>query len=131
MIATALTCLALNIYFEARNQPYLGQVAVARVTLNRAEAKQVPLCEAVTERGQFSWVKANTFYQKRGRLHVRVPKLEPKSWQKALRVAIGAIRGHVKSDWYYFHHRNVRPDWSQRKIAVAVIGDHIFYSNRR
>lgn len=28
--------LALNIYFEARNQPIEGQYAVAHVTLNRA-----------------------------------------------------------------------------------------------
>ena len=27
-------CLALNVYFEARNQPVRGQMAVAHVTLN-------------------------------------------------------------------------------------------------
>ena len=30
-----LTCLAKNIYFEARNEPFAGQFAVALVTLNR------------------------------------------------------------------------------------------------
>ena len=29
-----ITCLAKNIYFESRNQPWVGQVAVAQVTLN-------------------------------------------------------------------------------------------------
>ena len=35
MIETALMCLALNIYFEARSEPIEGQIAIAEVTLNR------------------------------------------------------------------------------------------------
>ena len=35
MIAEALVCLALNIYHEAKNQPLIGQIAVAQVTINR------------------------------------------------------------------------------------------------
>ena len=30
MFAEALVCLALNVYHEARDQPFIGQVAVAR-----------------------------------------------------------------------------------------------------
>ena len=32
----ALLCLALNIYHEARGEPLKGQIAVASVTMNRA-----------------------------------------------------------------------------------------------
>ena len=64
-----LTCLAKNIYFEARNEPFVGQFAVALVTLNRVHDTAFPntVCEVVYEghhtasgfpkrdRCQFSW----------------------------------------------------------------------------
>ena len=59
-----LDCLALNIYWEARSESRLGQMAVAAVTLNRVAAPAFPdtVCEVVfqgEERGrhlcQFSW----------------------------------------------------------------------------
>ena len=31
----ALMCLALNVYHEAKNQSFIGQVAVAQVVMNR------------------------------------------------------------------------------------------------
>ena len=62
-------CLAKNIYFEARNEPFVGQFAVALVTLNRVHDSAFPntICEVVYEgihtasgfpkkhRCQFSW----------------------------------------------------------------------------
>ena len=62
-------CLARNIYFEARNEPFAGQFAVAMVTLNRVHDEQFPnsICEVVyqglhwpsghpkRDRCQFSW----------------------------------------------------------------------------
>ena len=44
-----LTCLAKNIYFEARNEPFAGQFAVALVTLNRVNDSAFPntICKVV------------------------------------------------------------------------------------
>ena len=64
-----LTCLATNIYFEARNEPFAGQFAVALVTLNRVNDTAFPntICDVVyqgihtsdgfpkRDRCQFSW----------------------------------------------------------------------------
>jgi spore germination cell wall hydrolase CwlJ-like protein len=56
-----IRCLAKNVYFEARGEPRLGQVAVAFVTLNRVESRHFPntVCGVVEERRrhicQFSW----------------------------------------------------------------------------
>jgi len=64
-----LTCLAKNIYFEARNEPFAGQFAVALVTLNRVNDTAFPdtICKVVyqgihttdgfpkRDRCQFSW----------------------------------------------------------------------------
>ena len=59
-----LQCLAQNIYFEARNQPTQGKIAVAHVVLNRVKSKRYPnsACEVIRQGGQerrhrcqFSW----------------------------------------------------------------------------
>ena len=49
MINTIMMCLALNIYFEARNQPLSGQIAVTQVVLNRVADSRYPnkVCDVV------------------------------------------------------------------------------------
>ena len=61
MLETALMCLALNIYFEARSEPIQGQIAIAEVTLNRVASANFPndVCSVVLQDNnsgcQFSW----------------------------------------------------------------------------
>ena len=58
-----MNCLAKNIYFESRDQPYIGRLAVAQVTMNRVKSEEFPdtICDVVTQGGerkhrcQFSW----------------------------------------------------------------------------
>jgi len=47
--AKQVECLAKNIYFEARNEPFAGQLAVALVTLNRVYDDTFPntVCDVV------------------------------------------------------------------------------------
>jgi hypothetical protein len=59
---TALSCIALNVYFEARSDNMSGQYAVAHVVLNRVQDNRWPndVCNVVTQRNdnnvcQFSW----------------------------------------------------------------------------
>ena len=40
--ADEVNCLALNIYHEARNQPTVGKLAVAQVTMNRVKDVRFP-----------------------------------------------------------------------------------------
>ena len=51
MLVEALVCLALNVYHEARDQPFIGQVAVAQVVMNRVHDDRFPntVCEVVQE----------------------------------------------------------------------------------
>ena len=51
MITEAVFCLALNIYFEARNQPIIGQIGVAQGVLNRVDSEHYPntVCEVVKD----------------------------------------------------------------------------------
>jgi len=71
MIVEALFCLAQNIYFEARSQPLIEQVAVAQVVMNRVSSPHYPnsVCDVVYHNKypgrlhlcQFSWWSAG-FY---------------------------------------------------------------------
>ena len=49
--ADEVNCLALNIYHEARNQPFMGKLAVGFVTLNRVKSDNFPntICEVVKQ----------------------------------------------------------------------------------
>jgi spore germination cell wall hydrolase CwlJ-like protein len=125
-----LECLARNIYYEAGNQPFEGKVAVAQVTINRAESGQFPkdICQVVYQKNivyekvlcQFSWYcetatmtrPRNTAMFKESELVARQVLLEGfrlPSLQKAL----------------YFHATHINPKWNREK--VAVIAGHVFY----
>ena len=63
IMTAAITCLALNVYHEARNEPMNGMYAVASVVINRVQDDRWPnnVCAVVKDgyRGQhkcqFSW----------------------------------------------------------------------------
>ena len=133
-------CLARNIYFEARNEPLAGQLAVAMVTLNRVNDKEFPnkICDVVyqglhwasghpkRDRCQFSWycdgkddaVKNKRAYKK----SEMVADLAMESYNalktKGLDITEGAR---------YYHTFEVSPKWSKVYPVVGRIGDHIFY----
>ena len=55
----AATCLALNVYFEARDQDTDGQRLVAEVTVQRVLTPGYPadVCNVVWQHGAFSWTE--------------------------------------------------------------------------
>ena len=60
-----VSCMADNIYFEARNQGTAGWSAVASVTLNRVKDKRFPntVCEVVKQGPtRESWKKNGKYY---------------------------------------------------------------------
>ena len=62
---TEATCLAKNMYYEARNQGLAGQLAVSLVVMNRVKDSRYPntVC-GVVEQGptRESWKKNGTYY---------------------------------------------------------------------
>ena len=125
-----LDCLALNIYWEARSEPLLGQVAVAAVTLNRVAAPAFPdtVCAVVfqgEERGrhlcQFSWRCDGRADQPRNLV----------AWAEARRIARLALSDQVTDPtggalWYHADH--VLPPWAREMTLRARIGRHLFYA---
>lgn len=118
-----LKCLAQAVYFESRGEPLAGQLAVAKVVINRSEAKAFPgsYCSVVTQRAQFSFVR-------NGR--IPTPKTRTKAWTRAKAIATIAHKDMWASkadNALYFHAKSVNPSWARRKKAQATIDSHIFY----
>lgn len=116
-----VTCLAQNIYHEARGESPTGRRAVAHVTLNRVKSPRYPdtICEVVYQPEQFSWTASGP-----GDLS------EPAAFENALVVAINAMSGLSRdptggADHYYNHHK-VTPYWSASFETTRVIGQHTF-----
>lgn len=122
----SLNCLAKNVYFESRNQSELGQIAVARVTVNRAVSGDYPtsICGVVYQHCQFSWTcsrKASIIIDK-------------DSWNKSIRIArlvlaFNSYQNVVKGATYY-HADSVHPSWSKQMVKVGRVDDHIFYREK-
>lgn len=126
-----LTCLARNVYYEARGEPVAGQYAVAEVTMNRKASRLFPntVCDVVHQQnwdplrrrqvGAFSWTEFR-----------ELPEPAGEEWQRAWRVAeavyyqpeIRSLSGAL-----YFHADRIEPSWAKTKKPVARIGNHVFY----
>ena len=88
----SITCLAQAIYFEARDHPTVGQMAVAQVVLNRTHDSRWPntICGVVKEGPTYSW-KENYPVKHRCQFSFYcdglsdVPK-DKRSWNKAISI---------------------------------------------
>jgi spore germination cell wall hydrolase CwlJ-like protein len=120
-----ITCLALSVYHEARNQPLEGQRAVAYVVLNRLDAAPQPasICDIVYKGREFSWTLLDRRKQR---------PAEATAWQKAREVALDALASRDDdpvAGSTYFHSLAVRPAWAPQMVRMTTIGDHIFYAS--
>jgi spore germination cell wall hydrolase CwlJ-like protein len=134
-----LTCLATNIYHEAANEPFLGQIAVARVVMNRithgfasnpckviyqsATVNSID-SEESKKQCQFSWV-----CEGKSKPHDSNPKyiLAKEIAHKVL--TEDAWSDIIPSNVLFFHNTSVKPNWHYSQ--VLTIGNHIFYSKNK
>jgi N-acetylmuramoyl-L-alanine amidase len=116
-------CLAAAVYFEARGETLDGQLAVARVVMNRAVSGRYPSswCGVVKQPAQFSFVR-----------HGQFPWIDTTSsaWARAqgvARLAVANVVPTVSTDVLWYHADYVAPSWGRRLEPVSKIGAHIFY----
>ena len=139
MIETALICMALNVYFEARDQPLIGQIAVAETVLNRVHSTLFPdtVCEVVYQGQYYSWnpelpIKNRCQFS----WHCDGLSDKPKdegAWEYSIMVAHGVLNGYTESvveDALWYHAHYVVPEWSKSKRKIVRINDHIFYGSK-
>ena len=127
-----LTCLARNVYFEARGEPMKGQIAVAEVTMNRVASGTYPdsICEVVYQKnwdvirkryvGAFSWTEFNA-----------LPNPTGEAWEQAWKVAEAVYFGTeppVVAGALHFHAVYIKPGWAAERKQLARIGKHVFYN---
>lgn len=135
-------CLQQNIFFEARNQSTLGQVAVAWVTINRMESNRYPdtIC-GVVKQGQkhadgsmirhkchFSWycdgksdrIPDNSIAQRAWEDAGLVAEVTLLDWARGTHSPVeDAVMYHA--DWI------ADPYWAASYETVTKIDSHIFY----
>ncbi len=128
--AREIECLALNIYFEARGEPVVGQLAVSHVVMNRVASARFPgtVCDVIQQGGalrryrcQFSWWCDGLSDQPRNR------RLWEKSTELALQVYWGKTVDPTEGALWY-HADYVKPAWRTDFERGPKIGRHIFYS---
>lgn len=132
---TLLLCLALTVFQEARGEPVVGQRAVAAVMLNRARIRNMTVCDAVMEPGQFTFHPEKYIVRARvgGEVRYRVSEdrlpTRKKGWKAAVEAAKYAIAHPLEyPDIEFFHAVRVRPAWKRTYKYVFTIGNHVFYS---
>ena len=118
-------CIAVAVYHEARGESLEGQLAVAKVIMNRAASGKYPTswCGVVKQPWQFSFVNPRSGY---------MPSVDQASdsWRKALgvtRLAVANAVQSVPSECLWYHADYVAPSWGRRLTRVEKIGAHIFY----
>ena len=130
MLSTALTCLALNVYHEARSDPMVGQYAVAQVVMNRVQHSKFPndVCSVVKQSRkdgtcQFSWWCDGKSDKPR----------DEYAWAYAQMVAVDILLGQgydaidITKGATHYHANYVRPYWADELEYTVTYGSHLFY----
>ena len=137
---SALACMAVAIYFEARAEPLAGQIAVANVIVNRVMADQYPdnVCEVITQ-GRLGSKPTD-----RVRIHECQfsfycdGKSDAPKDEAAFRYAIDIASNILGGVWLdptdgatHYHSIDVSPSWAKTMTKVVRIENHIFYKGSK
>lgn len=125
---TDTDCLATAIYYEARSEPIVGQIAVAEVIMNRVQDYRYPntVCGVVyqgserTTGCQFSFTCDGSMD--------RTP--QGKYWQRSQDVAAHVLMDlnqPITGTATHYHTDYVDPVWNKHLVHTKTIGTHIFY----
>ena len=122
MMMTPLLCLATAVYFEARGENHVGQMAVAQVVVNRMHDDRYPdtICGVVWEPKAFSF----THDGKSDRMK------HPESRSKALQVAKATLDGEgLGITSTHYHTVSIKVYWSKQYQLDGRVDGHYFYTN--
>ena len=121
-------CLTEALYFEARGENLVGQVAVAEVILNRVDSELYPgsVC-GVVHQGEGKFNGCQFSFVCDGKVeaiknHEAFDELGKVAW-----VMLEGKPRILTGKATHYHAASVDPDWANRLVQTARIGDHIFY----
>ncbi|MEM6932610.1 MAG: cell wall hydrolase [Pseudomonadota bacterium] len=121
-------CMTEALYFEARGETLVGQLAVAEVILNRVDSRHYPnsVC-GVVRQGENSGKGCQFSYRCDGRSDAMVEKGAREQVGQVAWVMLQGKPRILTGAATHYHTRAVRPRWSKKLVRTARIGDHIFY----
>jgi len=134
----AIVCLATALYFEARGEPTLGQIAVGQVILTRVHDPRYPdnVCDVVKEGYYYSWDETIPIPDQcqfsfwcDGKPETITDK---EAYEWAEEISWGLLDGtlaviDLTDGATHYHAYWVKPSWSERFTQTVRINDHIFY----
>lgn len=139
----AVNCMAMNMYFEARNQRSdEAMIAVGYTVLNRTNSPRFPdnICDVIYQsrrdangnpirnRCQFSWACDG----KPDVVNMDHP-IERRAWERAVDLAHKVLTFQVDNpvgNATMYHATYVKPYWRRAYNRVTQIETHIFYEPR-
>ncbi len=122
-------CLTKALYFEARSESEKGQMAVAKIILNRVKDPKFPntICGVVYQ-GAERRNSCQFSFACDGKSDIATQR---KAWLRAQKVASRAMSGKLGmtalAGATYYHADYVHPRWAYAMRKVMKIGRHIFY----
>lgn len=118
---TQLHCLAGAIYFESKGESLDGQLAVAKVVMERAASSRFPnsYCGVVYQRSQFSFVRNGSMP------NIRTSSAAWSNAKKIAKIAHEDMWDSKVEGALFFHASRVSPGWRLKRIAQ--IDNHVFY----
>ena len=141
LLETALVCLSLNVYHEAKNQSLVGQAAVAEVVMNRVADSRYPntVCEVVKQGPHRpSWKDPNKEHPVRHKCQFSWycdgksdNPIDDIHWKRAKEIARLVLHDRIIIDETegatHYHANYVKPAWARTKTRTTRIEKHIFY----
>tara|TARA_B110000967_G_scaffold46401_1_gene46747 strand:+ start:1258 stop:1671 length:414 start_codon:yes stop_codon:yes gene_type:complete len=136
-LIAAVMCLALNLYWEARDQPVIGQIAVGLSTMNRVSDKRYPdnVCDVVKQAKYHAWDMENPVRHRcqyswfcdgmsdeptNGKAMLEATILAQNIYYgRVTDTSLGAT--HYHATWIE------TPYWAHEMTTLFTIDDHIFY----
>lgn len=131
VMAKERDCLAKAIYFEARSEARVGQLAVADVVLNRVASRFYPssICEVVFQGSERVTGCQFSFTCDGSMDGVRLDQRN-RRWQSSVDLAGSVLAGihvPVSREATHYHADYVDPPWAEHLSPTATIGTHKFY----
>ena len=120
---TAISCIAVAVYFEARGETVMGQRLVAETIVNRAADDRWPdnECDVVKQKSQFSFYSDGKSDKPENDF----------AFLKAQIIAHDALRKQgTNTGALWFHADYVRPVWRHKLKHVIQVGSHLFYTDK-
>lgn len=124
----------MNIYAEARNQPYIGMVGVACVVITRAKKSGKGIRAEILKRKAFSWLNDHEDANYKAVARLANPTLGlPYIWGVidgiCSLIEANLVKDPTFGSDHYYNPKVAKPIWGKGHpnwVELATLGDHVF-----